>query len=289
MSSFTASDGRRLAYADTGGDRPAVLCLAGLSRNGRDFDELSAHLAPRYRVLRLDSRGRGGSERAVDPFSEYSVAIEAADAIALLDHLRLDRVALIGTSRGGILSMAIAGAQRERVSAVVLNDVGAVIDGRGLLRILATLGRQPTARDFEEAAADLRAMNEAEFPGVSDEAWLRHAHRLYDDVDGRPVLAYDPKLRFAVAGAIEEGGPQIALWPLFESLERIPTLVIRGENSDILSAKTVEAMRATRSDLRTVTLRDRGHAPFLDEPEVLRAIDELLDAALLEHATIDGH
>ncbi|MEO1329120.1 MAG: alpha/beta hydrolase [Pseudomonadota bacterium] len=276
---FAARDGRRLAYQDSGGDGPAVLCLAGLSRNHRDFEDLEARLAPKRRVIRLDSRGRGFSEHAVDAHAEYNVPTEAGDAIALLDHLGLSRVALIGTSRGGILSMAIAGAQPERVSGVVLNDVGAVIEGGGLLRILATLGRPPKAQSFEAAAADLKSANAAQFPNLPDAEWLRHAHRLYDDVEGRPTLAYDPHLRMAVSGAIEDGGPHVAIWPLFEALKTLPVLVIRGENSDILTAETLDAMREEHSGLKTVTLKDRGHAPFLNEPDATAAIEAFLDEA----------
>ena len=283
MEIFTAKDGRRLAYQDTGGDGPAVLCLAGLSRNSRDFEALSAHLADRYRVLRLDSRGRGGSERAQDPLSEYLVPVEAGDALALLDHLRLEQVALIGTSRGGILSMAMAGGAPERIPAVVLNDVGARVEGLGLLRILATLGREPEAQDFDAAAVMLREANARAFPDVPHAQWLRHAHALYDDDgSGRPVLSYDPRLHYAVAGAIEAGGDgPVMLWPLFEALKHKPVLVVRGENSDILSPETVEAMRVEHPDLEAVEVKARGHAPFLNEPEALAAIDSFLDRHVL--------
>lgn len=286
MESFSARDGRRLAYRDTRGDRPAVLCLAGLSRNSRDFDALSAHLADRYRVIRLDSRGRGGSEWARDPETEYTAPVEAGDAVALLDHLALSRVALIGTSRGGILAMAMAGAAPERISAVVLNDVGAQIEGRGLLRILATLGRAPTARSFEEAAAQLGEANARAFPNVPPEQWLRHARELYDEDDaGRPVLSYDPHLRFAATAAIEGGGDgALGLWPLFEALKTTPVLVIHGENSDILSAATIERMREEHPGLDALEVKDRGHPPFLNEPAALAAIDAFLDRHVLEKA-----
>ncbi len=276
---FRAADGRRLAFRDSGGPGPAVLCLAGLTRNSRDFDDLAALLAPRYRVIRLDSRGRGGSDRAEDPIAEYSVPVEAGDAIALLDHLGIRRVALIGTSRGGILSMAIAGGQPERVSAVVLNDVGAVIEAAGLLRIMATLGRAPRAQSFEEAAETLCAENGAQFPDVPKAEWLRHARRLFDvGPAGAPVLAYDPKLRLAVASAMDVGEGPVVLWPLFEALKAAPVLVIRGENSDILTAATADRMRQEHPGLQLVSLKNRGHAPFLNEPEAAAAIDAFLAA-----------
>jgi pimeloyl-ACP methyl ester carboxylesterase len=276
MESFRASDGRRLAYADSGGGGPAVLCLAGLSRNSRDFADLAEHLAPRFRVIRLDSRGRGRSEYAEDPMTEYAVPVEAGDAIELMNHLRLDRVALIGTSRGGILSMAIAGSNPDRISVVILNDVGAVVEGRGLVKILKALGRPPEARNFAEAARHLRAVNRREFADVPLEEWERHAHRIYDDEGGRPVLAYDPRLRLAVADAIDSKEKAVYLWPLFEALKELPLLVIRAANSDILSVGTIAAMQATHPGLVAINLPNRGHPPFLNEPAAVRAIDIFL-------------
>ena len=277
METFRTSDGRRLAYADSGGDGPAVLCLAGLSRNSRDFEDLAQHLSPRYRVIRLDSRGRGRSEWAEDPISEYAVSIEAGDAVDLIDHLKLKRLALIGTSRGGILSMAIGGADPSRISAIVLNDVGAVVEGRGLLRILDTLGHQPTARTFAEAARDLREANRADFPDVPLDEWERHAHRLYDEQDGRPVLAYDPRLRLAVAGAVGAEEKPVILWPFFEAIKDLPVLVVRAANSDILSVATIAAMQATHPGLIAINVPNRGHPPFLNEPMAVRAIEIFLN------------
>lgn len=277
---FRAADGRLLAYEDTGGDGPAIVCLAGLTRNSRDFGALARHLSDSFRVIRLDSRGRGKSEHAADPLSEYTVPVEAGDAIALLDHLGLQRVALVGTSRGGILSMAIASGQPGRVSAIVLNDVGAVVEGRGLLRILATLGRQPRAATFAEAAADLAEANRREFPDVAPAEWEDHARCIYDDADGRPVLSYDPHLRAAVAAAIDTGEGRVTLWPLFEALKTLPVLLVHGENSDILLKETVERMRQVHPGLEVLELPNRGHAPFLTEPPALDAIK----AFLLRHA-----
>lgn len=284
METFLADDGRRLAYEDSGGDGPAVLCLAGLTRNSRDFSDLAAHLAPRYRVLRLDSRGRGGSEHASDAISEYTVPVEAHDALTLIKKLGLRRVALIGTSRGGILSMAIAGGDHDLASCVVLNDVGAVIEGPGLLRILATMGRPPTATSFADAARDLAELHGRAFPGVPMSQWERFARQIYDERDGRPALSYDTHLKAAAARAVDIGEGGVSLWPLFDALKTIPVLVIRGENSDILSAGTVEMMRAHHPDLEALTLKNRGHAPFLNEPEALAAIDAFLAKATLETA-----
>ncbi len=278
MENFHAKDGRRLAYRDSGGDKRPVLCLGGLTRNGRDFDCILERLVARFRVIRLDSRGRGASEYAADPLAEYAVPTEAADAMALLDHLGIARTALIGTSRGGILGMAIGAGRPGLISALVLNDVGAVVEMAGLLRIMVGLGRPPRAASFEAAGEQLKAENARGFPDVSRERWIAHARAIYDEEDGRPVLAYDPKLRFAVGAAIEGQTDRLSLWPLFEALDTIPILVIRAENSDILTAETVTSMQTHRPDLHYVEVAGRGHAPFLDEPEAIDAIESFLEA-----------
>ena len=275
MEYILASDGRRLAYRDTGGAGPAVLCLPGLSRNSRDFDRLAAHLAPRYRVLRLDARGRGGSERAAKPTEEYTVPVETRDTHDLLDHLGIGRVSVIGTSRGGIVGMSLAAAWPGLVQALVLND--AEIEMRGLLRIMAYLGREPLDGSFAEAAARLKREHARDFPGVPEARWLEHARAIYDDVHGRPRIAYDPKL-VAAAAAVDDNAETISLWPLLEGLPNLPILVIRGEHSDILSARTLARMRKVHPGLQAVEIPARGHAPFLDEPAAVAAIDRFLEA-----------
>ncbi|MEM1382512.1 MAG: alpha/beta hydrolase [Pseudomonadota bacterium] len=272
---FSAPDGRRLAYRVEGAG-PAVLCLAGLTRNMRDFEPLVGHLAGRHRVIRLDSRGRGASDYAERPLEEYSVPVEAQDAEALIDHLALDRVAIIGTSRGGILGIAMAAARREQVACLILNDVGAVIEGRGLLRILSYLGRPPKGDSFEAAAEALAEVHARDFPGVPLERWVVHARALYRDDAGRPALEYDHHLRAATAAAIDTELPTVTLWPLFEALQTTPVLVIRGANSDILSRDTVAEMAHRHPGLKQIEIADRGHAPFLDEPEAVVAIRDFL-------------
>ncbi|MEM9047743.1 MAG: alpha/beta hydrolase [Pseudomonadota bacterium] len=282
MPCFPGADGRRLYFADSGapgsGGGLAVLCLAGLSRNHRDFEALAAHLARRHRVIRLDSRGRGLSERAIDPAVEYSIAVETGDALALIAHLGLSRLAIVGTSRGGILGMGIAAARPDLVAALVLNDVGAVIARAGLMRIADYLGVAPPP-DFEAAAAALRLANAESFPGIPPDAWLRFARQIYDDRDGRPVLSYDPALRDTVQAALAATEGDVSLWQLFEALSACPMLVLRGANSDILCAETVAQMAQRRPGLTHVEIADRGHAPFLDEAVALMAIDRVLAAA----------
>jgi pimeloyl-ACP methyl ester carboxylesterase len=296
---FEAPDGRRLAYQDTGGDGPAVLCLAGLTRNARDFAGLALHLAgshiPGHRVLRLDSRGRGLSEWADDPVAEYTVPVEARDALALLDHLEIPRAAIIGTSRGGVLGLIIGATAPERMSCLVLNDIGPVIEPEGLEAIMGFLGIEPRAESFEAAAVALERTMGAAFPDLSPRQWLGFARTIYRGEDGRPRLSYDPRLRDAVEVAMqvaEQTAAQRAaqtatqtaaqtgppdLWGFFDALAELPILAIRGANSDILSAETLAEMARRRPDMAQVTVANRGRVPFLDEPAALTAIDEFLE------------
>jgi len=276
---FNAPDGRLLAYEDSGGEGPAVLCLAGLTRDSRDFADLAAHLAGSYRVLRLDARGRGLSAWAAEPVAEYTVPVEAGDAVALMDHLGIARTAIVGTSRGGLQGMVIAATRRERVSALLLNDVGPVIEQAGLSFILSYLGRQPAFDTFEAAARALRQNMGAAFPDLTPGDWLDFARSVYRDEGGRPALSYDPRLREAVEAALTAGTPD--LWPLFEALADVPVMAIRGANSEILSAATLEEMARRHPGMAQVTVPNRGHVPFLDEPEALAAIDAFLE----RHAT----
>jgi pimeloyl-ACP methyl ester carboxylesterase len=280
---FEAPDGRRLAYQDTGQDTghdpPVILCLPGLTRNARDFARLALHLASRYRVLRLDPRGRGLSEWAEDPLAEYTVPVEAHDALALLDHLEIPQASIIGTSRGGVLGLIIGATAPVRMSCLVLNDIGPVVEPQGLAGIMGFLGIQPQAVNFEAAAAALKRTMGAAFPDLSPRQWLGFARTIYRDEDGRPRLSYDPRLREAVELAMHvaaQAGQQ-DLWGIFDALAEVPILTIRGANSDILSAETLTGMARRRPDMAHVTLANRGHVPFLDEPQALTAIDDFLE------------
>jgi pimeloyl-ACP methyl ester carboxylesterase len=280
---FEAPDGRRLAYQDTGGEGQTVLCLAGLTRNARDFAGLAVHLAERpsgrYRVLRLDSRGRGLSEWADDPVAEYTVPVEAGDALALLDHLEVPRAGIVGTSRGGILGMMIGATAPGRLSCLVLNDIGPVVEPQGMDNIMGYLGVEPKAASFEALAAALERAMGAAFPDLSARQWQGFARTIYRDEGGRPRLSYDARLRDAVEAVL--AGAPADLWGLFDALEGLPILTVRGENSDILSTETLAEMARRRPDMAHVTVADRGHVPFLDEPAAVAAIDEFLE----RHAT----
>lgn len=276
---YEGAGGLRLFYRDYEGEaeRTPALCLPGLSRTSRDFAPLAERLAPKRRVLCPDLRGRGRSAHDPDP-GNYHPAVEAADALALLDALGLTRAAFIGASRGGIVTMLVAAAAPERVAAAVLNDIGPRIDPRGLRRIARGL-RHPPAQlaGWDAAVAATRAEQGAHYEGLSDAEWEAFARRLYAEGPSGPARDYDPNLFDGVAAALSEEAPE--LWPQFEALAGRPSLAIRGALSDILSAETLEEMQARLPDMRTLTLEKRGHVPFLDEPEAVQAIEALLEEA----------
>lgn len=269
---FTTSDGLRLAYTDTGAGRP-LLGLPGLTRDAADFEDLAAVLPPDTRLIALTSRGRRGSD--FDPeWRNYNVAVEGRDAVELLDHLGLDRVTIIGTSRGGLIALLMAALVKDRLAGVLFNDIGPEIAPSGLERIMGYLGIPPKARTYAEVAAALAAVGGREFPDVPPARWEKSARRWFAETPDGIALTYDPKLRDAVLEGSAAPAPD--MWPLFDALAGIPVAVLRGANSDLLSAETVARMKARRPDLIAAEVPNRGHVPFLDEPEALAALAELL-------------
>jgi pimeloyl-ACP methyl ester carboxylesterase len=270
MSYAIAADGARLFYSDEGEGLP-VLALAGLTRNGGDFDHVAPHLRD-VRLVRLDARGRGRSDWTGP--ATYTVPQEAADVVTLLDHLRLYKVAILGTSRGGLVAMGLAATAKDRLIGVALNDVGPVIEAKGLGVIAGYLGRRPAQPTWEEAAR-ARAKLWTHFQNVPHERWLHEVRNHYDETPHGLLLRYDPRLREAFLP--DEGAPLPDLWPFFDLLDGLPLAVIRGETSDILSRETFGGMRRRRPDMIAAEVPGRGHVPFLDEPESLAALNAWLD------------
>jgi pimeloyl-ACP methyl ester carboxylesterase len=229
-------------------------------------------------VLSLEFRGRGQSEYSAKP-NEYTPFTEMLDTFAFLDSQGVDRAAVIGTSRGGIVAMLMGVARPAALAAVVLNDIGPHLEPAGLLRIAGYVSHTPAPNDWDDAVANVRMIHEPSFSGLSDEDWMAVARNLYREVDGRPRTDYDPKLATTLDAVRSSGGHVPDLWPQFESLKHVPVLVTRGENTDILSAETLERMGERHPDLHALTVRDRGHAPFLTEPGVPRAISRLIARA----------
>lgn len=270
---FTTSDGLGLHYEDEGAGK-VILCLAGLTRNSRDFDFVAPHLGD-FRLVRLDYRGRGRSDR--DPnHANYNVVREAQDAVELLDHLGLETASVLGTSRGGLVAMAMAALHGDRLGAAILNDVGPVIAPEGIAFIMTYVGKPPSYRTMDEAAAGLAGFFAREFPGVAPAVWQKLARVQYVETADGLSLSYDPKLRDALI-AQAEAGPPPDLWPMFEALKGRPAGVIRGANSNLLAEKTLAEMQARLPKLVVGTVPDRGHVPFLDEPEALRVIREVME------------
>lgn len=259
-------------YAGPGADAPVVLCLHGLTRNSRDFAELAAHLAVRYRVIVPEQRGRGRS--AYDPSpANYHPGTYVQDMAALMAHLGIGRVAVIGTSLGGLMAMIMTAQTPDAIAGVVLNDIGPVVDPAGIARIQSYVGKLPPPRTWPEAEAQQRSLNADIFPDFSDADWDRFVRALYRDENGKPVLDYDPQI--AVPLAAGSAVPP-DLWPLFDGLCARPALAIRGETSDILSAATFAEMQRRNPAMGAVTVPNRGHAPLLTEPMALAAIDGFL-------------
>ncbi len=271
---FKTSDGLAMAYWDQGEGLP-VLCLPGLTRNSEDFLPLVEHFGQRARIIRLDARGRGASQYDL-AYLNYNVLREARDALELLDHLGIDKALVFGSSRGGMLAMMIAGMAPDRLAGVVLNDIGPVIDQGGIARIMSYLGVSPVHRTLDAAAAAMTSGLAEQFPGVGPEAWKTSVAKVWRETSAGLSLRYDARLRQAV---IEQASSSTAvdLWPLFDRLAEIPLMVIRGQFSDILPPEVAEEMRNRRPDMEYVMVRDRGHLPFLDEPELIEAFSRFLD------------
>jgi pimeloyl-ACP methyl ester carboxylesterase len=259
--------------------RPAV-CLPGLTRNGRDFHYLASYLShhpqrPRD-VYCIDYRGRGGSDYDRD-WHNYTPYVELIDTLDFMTLQDVHRAAIIGTSRGGIIAMMMAALRPTAMGAVVLNDVGPVIETTGLARIMGYVGRTKVPRSWEDAALLLRETNERAFPAIESWQWEEIARAVFNERDGRPAQSYDRRLARALR-AINLGRPTPDLWPQFIALGQFPALVVRGANSDLLSAETLEAMVERHPNLRTLTVPGQGHAPVLNEPETVEAIGSFLAA-----------
>ena len=271
-----SNDNLRLHYRDYPGrdDRPPIICLPGLTRNARDFASLAERLSPEWRVIAIEFRGRGESAYAKDPMT-YVPLTYVQDVERLLAELKLDRIVLFGTSLGGIVAMILAAAGHARVAAALLNDIGPVIETAGLERIRGLVGRTGSWPTWVHAARALGESNADVYPGYSLEDWLAMTKRLYKlTQQGRVVPDYDKAI--AEPLRLPGGEAGVDLWPALAALANVPTLIVRGETSDILSTATALEMQKRLQRATLVTIPQTGHAPTLDEPEAVAAIDDLL-------------
>ena len=272
MPRFTTSDGLSLHYTDQGTGLP-IICLAGLTRNGADFDYVAPFLSD-VRMIRLDYRGRGQSQWA-DDYLTYTIPLEGRDCVELMNHLELQRAAILGTSRGGLIAMGLAATVKDRLIGVALNDIGPELDPRGLEVIKNYIGRNPAQKTHAEAAA-IRGAQMTGFANVPDSRWKEEVQKLFTETPDGLQITYDPKLRDAVLEAGAQPAPD--LWPFFDAFDGLPLCAIRGANSDLLSADTLAEMQRRRPDMIAAVVPDRAHIPFLDEPEAVAALRAWIEA-----------
>lgn len=258
--------------------QPPVLCLPGLARTSADFIELAEQLckAGQRQIIAMDYRGRGLSDR--DPNTQnYDVRVELEDTLNLLSALGLTQVDLIGTSRGGLIAMAMAVRSPQTLRKVVLNDIGPTIEREGLKRIQSYLSIMSPPQSWAHAIEALKKATNGQFPTASDETWRKYAQRTWHETDhGRLETWYDPKILHALK-AFDPDAPLPDLWPYFEALKSKPLLIIRGENSDLLTQETMQTMQQRHTNAHTWTTKDEGHAPLLMDEKTQHVIKTFLD------------
>lgn len=265
---YSSKDGLQLAgrkYGWQHRDAMPVVCLTGLSRNSADFHELAMHLSTKSetprRVLCLDYRGRGNSDYDKN-WENYNVLTEANDVVQGMMAAGLEHALFVGTSRGGLILMALSAMKPSLMRAIVLNDIGPEIDGPGLVRIKKSLEGGLSASNWSEAGQLLKSTGKKHFPKWDDAEWERQAHSVFKQQDGKLIRNYDPKLLNTLA-AIDLDIRLPSLWPQFTGLSKIPMMLIRGERTDLLADSTVSKMRDIHPAMELVRVEDQGHAPDL--------------------------
>ncbi len=276
---WTSHDGLALYardYPASGGEQHLpVICLHGLTRNSKDFDEIAPRIAAQgRRVIAPDVRGRGQSDRDHDP-ANYQPRTYARDVLGLMDLLDINKAVFLGTSMGGIITMTIAALRSKAVAAAILNDVGPAIAPEGIARILAYAGKDPKVRSWDDAVDYVRRTNALAFPHYGPKEWRTFAERTFRDEGNGPELDYDP----AISGPLRPPSrlTRLAAWLLFRRLaRRRPTILIRGALSDIVSRDIAERMQRSAPGMELAEVPGVGHAPMLNEAAAIAAIDNFL-------------
>jgi pimeloyl-ACP methyl ester carboxylesterase len=278
---WTSRDGLKLHYRDYDGptDRPPVLCLHGLTRNSRDFENLAERLAGDWRVIAPDFRGRGMSEHDPQPH-RYMPPVYAADVLQLLDELKIEEAVFVGTSLGGIVTMIVAGFAPQRIAGAVLNDVGPELDKAGLDRIRSYVGKPLLFSDWDEAAEKLASKYADVHPAYGHDDWVRYAKRVARETDRGVEFDYDMAIAEPFNAMDDATAAATDAWPLFRGLEGKPLLVLRGQSSDLFSPETAQKMVEAIPGAELVTVPGVGHAPDFDEPKSIAAVDRLLQRVL---------
>lgn len=272
---YASDDGLQLHYRDIGVDNGefVILCIPGLTRNSRDFDEFASRFAQKNRVICVDLRGRALSDYDAN-WKNYHPLTYAKDVWTLLDKLSIEKVVIMGTSLGGLISMVMSFQNNKRIVGVILNDIGPEIEHKGLERIKKYAGLLPPVKTWEEAGKQSKEVYGPWLKGIDDSQWIKLAKRAYKENERKhPVLDMDVN----ISTAIKELGPQKGdPWQLFDSLKKTETLVLRGELSDILSDEILAKMHNRNPNLKSAIIPDRGHVPLLDEETSVAAVDEFL-------------
>jgi pimeloyl-ACP methyl ester carboxylesterase len=279
---YTSEDGLRLFARDyicldqSSASDLTVVCLPGLTRNSADFHSLAVHLRQHHQVFALDLRGRGRSDWDSNP-ANYNPGVYLRDLQNFVQAKTLRKVVLVGTSLGGLISMLTASTQPSWLQGIIINDFGPELDQAGLDRIKSYVGKSAPVENWEQAVEQNRSVNGTALPDLDESQWLQFTRNLYrEDDHGRPVLNYDPAIAvpFETAPATFDAAP---LWAAYDALPAIPVLLLRGELSDLLSTVCAEEMCRRRPSLLCTEVPNRGHAPLLDEPASLGAIDAFLE------------
>lgn len=266
------------ATGDT--DRLPVICLPGLTRNSRDFHDLALLLSrdatSPHRVIALDYRGRGMSERDENK-ANYNLVVEGGDVIAACAALGINRAIFIGTSRGGLILHLLAATRLGLLAGVIFNDIGPVIEPVGLMAIRDYLNRRRKPQTWSDAVDILKENLAAAFPALGANDWWEMARAIYRETNGIPVADYDPAIAEQLK-TIDFNGPLPDLWPQFEELRSTPLLVIRGENSNLLSHQTVDEMAKRHPTITEIIAKGQGHAPLLHLGAIPTAIQTFIKA-----------
>lgn len=281
---YSSPDGLKLharLYGERINDTLPVVCLPGLTRNARDFHELATYLSTQAttqrKVVCFDYRGRGQSAYDANT-ANYTVGVEANDILAGLDQLGIAQAAFVGTSRGGLIIHVLGMLRPTTLKAIVLNDVGPVLEAAGLAHIKSYLEKAPRPQNLDEAVGAQRAAHGQDFPSLTTADWQRMVAAIYREEDGKLVPDFDPKLIDTLT-TLDLSKPLPTLWPQFEALGAVPTMAIRGSNSRLLSKETLQEMARRHPRLQAVTVQDRGHAPFLETGNLPEIIADFIDKA----------
>lgn len=273
-----SADGLKLHARVIGPDSSTalpVLCLPGLTRTADDFDDIARAIAtspaaPR-KVVSVDYRGRGLSDYDADP-AKYAVPVELGDVLAIAASLGISRAILLGTSRGGLISMAMAAAQPKLLAGVILNDIGPALEIGGLMKIKGYIADPPPRQTWDEAARGLKELFGTVFPSLTEDEWMAWARRAFREKAGGGLeRTYDLKLSHTLDG-LDPANPLPQVWELFDAMAGVPLMLIHGALSDLLSRQGVQDMIARRPDIDLVTVPDQGHAPLLADKATMDRI-----------------